>query len=98
MCKLTGTLALVLNIVGTPAVALLIGLLIAAVGYHNIFPEDTKAWGFDGVIADAMKTAGQIVLIVGAGGAFSGVLKASPLRDILTASMSGVPSVSWRLS
>ena len=90
MCKLTGTLALVLNIVGTPAVALLIGLLIAAVGYHNIFPEDTKAWGFDGVIADAMKTAGQIVLIVGAGGAFSGVLKASPLRDILTASMSGV--------
>ena len=90
MCKLTGTPALILNIVGTPAVALLIGLLIAAVGYHNIFPEDTKAWGFDGVIADAMKTAGQIVLIVGAGGAFSGVLKASPLRDILTASMSGV--------
>ena len=71
MCKLTGTPALILNIVGTPAVALLIGLLIAAVGYHNIFPEDTKAWGFDGVIADAMKTAGQIVLIVGAGGVSS---------------------------
>ena len=85
-----GIMAAVLNVVGTPAVALLIGLLIAAVGYHQIFPEDDKAWGFDGVLADAMKTAGQIVLIVGAGGAFSGVLKASPLRDFLTQSMSGV--------
>ena len=37
-----------------------------------------------------MKTAGQIVLIVGAGGAFSGVLKASPLQGILTETFSGL--------
>ena len=77
-------------VLGTPAVALLVGLIIALAGYHQIFPEDTKAWGFDGVFADALKTAGQIILIVGAGGAFSGVLKASPLQSILTNTFSGL--------
>ena len=80
----------VMDILGTPAVALLVGLIIAAIGYHQIFPEDKTAWGFDGVLADALRTAGQIVLIVGAGGAFSGALKASPLQTILTESFSGL--------
>lgn len=86
----TGAFISVVALLGTPAVALLVGLLIIAYGYSQIFPEDDKAWGFDGVLADALKTAGQIVLIVGAGGAFSGVLKASPLRDIITNSFSGL--------
>ncbi|HBT65752.1 MAG TPA: D-serine permease [Ruminococcaceae bacterium] len=90
MCAWAETVMGVVNILGTPAVALLVGLLIAAVSYHHINPNDKTAWGFDGVLADAMRTAGQIVLIVGAGGAFSGVLKASPLQDILTASFSGL--------
>lgn len=90
MAGVTGAAASVFNILGTPAVALLVGLIIAAIGYHKIHPEDKKAWGFEGVLADAMKTAGQIVLIVGAGGAFSGVLKASPLQGIITASFSGL--------
>lgn len=85
-----GVVMAVLDVLGTPAVALLIGLLIALFGYHQIFPEDKEAWGFDGVFSDALKTAGQIVLIVGAGGAFSGVLKASPLQDILTNTFSGL--------
>lgn len=70
----------VFGLIGTPPVALFIGLIIAAIGYKQIHPEDKTAWGFDGVLADALRTAGQIVLIVGAGGAFSGVLKASPFR------------------
>lgn len=90
MCGLSGGIMGVFDILGIPAVALLVGLLIALVGYHQIFPEDKAAWGFDGVFADALKTAGQIVLIVGAGGAFSGVLKASPLQDILTNTFSGM--------
>ncbi len=90
MCGLSGIVMNVFAVLGTPAVALLVGLLIALVGYHQIFPEDKEAWGFDGVFADALRTAGQIVLIVGAGGAFSGVLKASPLQDILTNTFSGL--------
>lgn len=90
MMELSGFVMNVFDILGIPAVALLVGLLIALVGYHQIFPEDKGAWGFDGVFADALKTAGQIVLIVGAGGAFSGVLKASPLQDILTNTFSGL--------
>lgn len=90
MCGLQGALMDIFAVLGTPAVALLVGLIIALVGYHQIFPEDTKAWGFDGVFADALKTAGKIILIVGAGGAFSGVLKASPLQSILTDTFSGL--------
>lgn len=90
MCGLQGAVMDIIAVLGTPAVALLVGLLIALAGYHQIFPEDTKAWGFDGVFADALKTAGQIILIVGAGGAFSGVLKASPLQAILTDTFSGL--------
>lgn len=90
MTGLTGPAANVINLFGTPAVALMVGLIIAAIGYHNIFPEDKTAWGFDGVLAEALRTAGQIVLIVGAGGAFSGVLKASSLQAIITDSFSGL--------
>ncbi len=90
MCGMSGFVMNLFGVLGTPPVALLVGLFIALVGYHQIFPEDKEAWGFDGVFADALKTAGQIVLIVGAGGAFSGVLKASPLQDILTNTFSGL--------
>lgn len=90
MCAWPAALMGVMDVLGTPAVALLVGLIIAAVGYHQMYPEDKTAWGFDGILADAMRTAGQIVLIVGAGGAFSGVLKASPLQGILTETFSGL--------
>lgn len=90
MTGMENVLVSAMTVLGTPAVALLIGLIIAAIGYHQICPEDKTAWGFDGVLAEALRTAGQIVLIVGAGGAFSGVLKASPLQDIITSSFSGL--------
>lgn len=90
MTGMENVLVSAMTVLGTPAVALLIGLIIAAIGYHQICPEDKTAWGFDGVLAEALRTAGQIVLIVGAGGAFSGVLKASPLQDIITNSFSGL--------
>ena len=90
MMKLEGVVMSIFGVLGTPAVALLVGLIIALIGYHQIFPEDKGAWGFDGIFADALKTAGQIILIVGAGGAFSGVLKASPMQEILTNTFSGL--------
>ena len=79
-----------MNIVGEPMVALMIGLFMALITYFKIFPKDYSVWGFDGAFGEALKTAGQIVLIVGAGGAFGSVLKASPLQDILTNAFSGL--------
>lgn len=95
MTGLTGIAVDVMNVLGTPPVALLAGLIIAAIGYHQICPEDKTAWGFDGVLAEALRTAGQIVLIVGAGGAFSGVLKAPPSRTSSPTAFPGCPSASW---
>lgn len=80
----------VINFFGTPMIALLIGLIIALVSYFKIHPNDKEVYSFDGEFGESLKTAGQIVLIVGAGGAFGGVLKASPLQDILINFFSGI--------
>lgn len=73
----------VLNILGEPVAALSISVIIAAAVYAHTYPEDSDAWGFDGIIADSIRTAGQITLIVCAGGAFSSVLAASRLHTTL---------------
>lgn len=75
---------------GQPVTALLVGLIIAFFTYHSIFPNDKEVWTFDGVFGDGMKTAGQIVLIVGSGGAFASVLKTSPLEQMVTEYFSGL--------
>ena len=59
---------------GNTVVALMIGLLIAFLSYMTVRPHDRTVWTFDGEFGEALKTAGQIVLIVGAGGAFATVL------------------------
>lgn len=75
---------------GNTVVALLIGLIIAFVSYMNVRPHDRKVWTFEGEFGEALKVAGQIVLIVGAGGAFATVLKMSDLQMIVTQYFSGV--------
>ncbi|MDR2478997.1 MAG: GntP family permease [Treponema sp.] len=72
-----------LQAVGQPVAALFVGLVIAFFTYRSIHPEDKKLWGFDGGFGEAMKTAGQIVLIVGAGGAFASVLKTAPIEKMV---------------
>ncbi|HZJ98954.1 MAG TPA: GntP family permease [Tissierellaceae bacterium] len=75
---------------GQPVIALSIGLFIAFLTYKSVKPEDNEVWTFDGAFGEALKTAGQIVLIVGAGGAFATVLKLSNLQEIVTAAFSGL--------
>lgn len=72
----------VISFIGTPIVALLIGVFLALMTYLRI-QKDKKVYSFDGLFGDALKSAGQIALIVGAGGAFGSVLRASALQDIL---------------
>jgi len=78
------------SVLGQTVIALFIGLIIALISYIQVRPDDKDAWTFDGAFGDALKTAGQIVLIVGAGGAFATVLKLSNLQEIVTQAFSGL--------
>lgn len=80
----------IIGSIGQTVIALSLGLVIAFFTYRSVKPEDKDAWTFDGAFGDALKTAGQIVLIVGAGGAFAAVLKLSNLQDIVTTAFSGL--------
>ena len=83
---ITGLLAAV----GQPVTALFIGLIFAFFTYRSIHPEDKSVWTFDGIFGESLKTAGQIVLIVGAGEAFAAVLKTSPLEELVKTYFSSV--------
>lgn len=78
-----GGIQSILDVIGTPVIALSISVIMLALIYAHTYPDDSDAWGFDGIIADSIRTAGQIVLIVCAGGAFSSVLAASRLHTTL---------------
>jgi len=86
----TGALFTWIHSFGNTVAALLIGLAIAAFTYWRLHPHDRKMWTFDGGVGEALKTAGQIVLIVGAGGAFASVLKLSGLQAMVERGFSGV--------
>lgn len=80
----------IISFIGEPMIALLLGMIIALISYMSLNKEDKEIHTFDGGFGEALKTAGQIVLIVGAGGAFGGILRASELQDILINFFSGI--------
>lgn len=77
-----GTFLSIIDFIGEPVIAISIGLILALITYLRIC-KDKTVYTFDGLFGEALKEAGQIVLIVGAGGAFGSVLQASPLKEIL---------------
>lgn len=85
-----GKIYAIIDALGQTNVALFVGLIIAFFTYKSIYPNDKEVWTFEGLFGEALKTAGQIVLIVGAGGAFATVLKLSNLQEIVTNLFSGV--------
>ncbi|EHO80780.1 GntP family permease [Fusobacterium ulcerans] len=80
----------IIDSLGQTIVALFIGLIIAFFTYKSVHPEDKEVWTFEGIFGEALKTAGQIVLIVGAGGAFATILKLSNLQEIVVSLFSGI--------
>lgn len=70
--------ATLFQIIGNPVLALLIGLLFA---FFLIKGKQKQEW--PGWIAEALKDAGLILLITGAGGAFGSVIKSSGVDLIL---------------
>lgn len=84
-----GTFYNIVDALGQTIVALFIGLIIAFFTYRSVHPENKEVWTFEGIFGEALKTAGQIVLIVGAGGAFATVLRLSNLQDIVMKAFTG---------
>ncbi len=68
----------VLQIIGNPSIALLIGLLCSTLLISKSQKTEWPGW-----ISEALKDAGIILLITGAGGAFGGVIKSSGVDVIL---------------
>lgn len=86
----TGIIFNIVDAIGQTIVALFIGLIIAFFAYKSVHPNDKDVWTFDGIFGEALKTAGQIVLIVGAGGAFATVLRLSNLQEIVMNTFTGI--------
>jgi len=76
------TLSLVLSTVGNPVIALLLGLAIAFSFVTREQRRQTPVW-----LAEALRDAGVILLITGAGGAFGAVIKSSGIDQLLKEQM-----------
>ncbi len=86
------TWASVLGFIGNPAVALLIGLVLAV---YVLLPRWTPRAKVTGWLSDAAASAGLILLITGAGGALGQVLRDTGVGDALASAVAdiGLPGV-----
>ena len=78
LLQLTGLWVEWLRFFGHPLVALLIGLLISFSLFKKMDQEHLTGW-----VGEGIKLAGPILVITGAGGAFGGVLKATPIAEMV---------------
>ena len=82
-----GALAEVVRFVGHPVVALLLGVLMALV-----LTKKASSGGGMGWVAEGLQSAGAIILITGAGGAFGNILRATGMGNTLAEGMA-----DWQL-
>ncbi|NGO72403.1 GntP family permease, partial [Streptomyces sp. SB3404] len=78
-----------LSFIGSPVVALLIGLVLAV---YVLLPRWTTRTQVSGWLSEAASSAGLIILITGAGGALGQVLRASGVGDEMAEAIA-----SWSL-
>lgn len=73
------------SFLGTPVIALLIGVALSL-----LLPEklDHRVFSANGWFGEALKTAAPIILITGAGGIFGSMLQNSGIGDLITTSFS----------
>lgn len=78
------------SFLGDKNIALLIGSVVAFALLHSYFEKS-----FSDIVVEAADSAGLILLITGAGGAFGSVINASGIGDFLVATMSdlSIPAV-----
>jgi gluconate:H+ symporter, GntP family len=81
----TGEFASVLSFLGDPTIALLLGVFISLSLIKKWDSRELSEW-----MGDAIKSAGPIIAITGAGGAFGYMLRVTPIGDYL-----GNTLVNW---
>lgn len=81
-----GALAGVLQAIGSPVLALALGLLCAL----PLLPANGRIKALETRVADGIVAAAPILMITGAGGAFGAVLKATPLADFIGSHLSAL--------
>ncbi len=84
--SLNETILGIVNFIGAPVIALLIGTLLSFLlpKKFNLEMLSTKGW-----VGTALKDAATIILITGAGGIFGKVLQNSGLSDVIGSTLSG---------
>lgn len=80
-----GVFLVVFGFLGNPNTALLLGVALAVWVAWDFGVEVYSSW-----VGDALKDAGVILLITGAGGALGGVLRETPVGDYLGSSLAGL--------
>ncbi len=81
-----------ISFVGTPVIALLIGIGVAVTLPK---PFDRSMLSSSGWVGEAMRAAAMIILITGAGGAFGKVLQNSGIADTIGQGMSSMTIGLW---
>lgn len=81
-----GTALEVVSFLGTPVIALIIGLMVAA----TLLRGEGKLQRFNEQMHESVRVAAPILLITGAGAAFGAVLAASPLTGFLSENLAGL--------
>lgn len=77
----------IISFLGTPMIALLIGVILTLLLPKKL---DEKIYSASGWLGDALKVAAPILLITGAGGIFGKMLQNSGMADVITDSLSDV--------
>ncbi len=77
----TNALYPVISFLGTPVIALLIGVALSLMLPRKL---DEKVYSATGWFGDAVKSAAPILLITGAGGIFGKMLQGSGIADLIT--------------
>jgi GntP family gluconate:H+ symporter len=87
-----GGLYTVVSFIGTPLIALLIGIVIAVTLPKKL---DTKMLSSAGWVGDGLLAAAMIIMITGAGGAFGKVLENSGIANVIGKGLSNMNIGLW---
>ena len=87
----SGDISSIINFLGQPVVALMIGVLLSFLLPEKLTREMISASGWMG---EAVIAAATIIIITGCGGAFGQVLQNSGIGDVIKNNLSGAESLS----